>query len=201
MREFLAALAIALAVTFGAVAVAPFTPPSPVTAEVEPLFMVDLDLEELLASVQHAIEARELPPIEQRVTLPALPRKRPPELIIRASQHIGQNPTGWRSLWCGRFLALIAPEAAKHIAHPNWARAWAELPKVEAKTGAIVVLTRGKKAGHIGVVKAFDKKGNPIVISGNSGRKIKGIRTVTVETYPKKRVIAYVEPPDETLPH
>jgi len=50
------------------------------------------------------------------------------------------------------------------------------------------VLTRGKNGGHVGVVSGVDPHGNPIIISGNHGRK------VGEAIYPRSRVIAYVMP-------
>src|SRR5262245_49037350 len=49
-------------------------------------------------------------------------------LVAIARQYMGTNPTGWARLWCGRFMALVAPEAAAKIPNPNWARNWARLP-------------------------------------------------------------------------
>lgn len=113
-------------------------------------------------------------------------------LLQEAGKYLGGNPTGWRSLWCARFIAMIAPSAADRLKrmglNPNWARDYAKLPgakKVGGAVGDIVVLTRGR-GGHIGVLKKFDKNGNPIIISGNHGRKVgEGL-------YSKSRVIAYV---------
>lgn len=109
-------------------------------------------------------------------------------LIHEAERYLGTNPTGWRHVWCGRFMAMIAPEKAKQVKNPNWARAWADLPgahRYQGVPGEIVVLSRGS-GGHIGVLKGYDRLGNPIVISGNHGR------VVGVGVYSKDRVLAYV---------
>lgn len=110
------------------------------------------------------------------------------DLVARAQKHLGTNPTGWRSLWCARFMAMIAPELARKVPNPNLARSWAVLPKVKPAPNTIAILARGRNptAGHIGVVKGFDRKGNPIVISGNHNRR------VAQSVYPKHRVVAYV---------
>lgn len=107
-------------------------------------------------------------------------------LVAKARSYIGTNPTGWRSLWCGRFMAIVAPAAARRVRNPNMARDWAQLPHVSAQVGSIVVLTRGPTGGHVGVVSGFDAGGNPKVISGNHNR------IVAEAIYPKSRVIAYV---------
>jgi uncharacterized protein (TIGR02594 family) len=101
---------------------------------------------------------------------------------------MGTNPTGRARLWCGDFMALIAPSAAARISNPRSARAWAELPRVAPYVGAIAVLSRGKRgsAGHVGVVSGFTDRGDPIIISGNYGR------VVGDGVYPRRRVVAYV---------
>lgn len=109
-------------------------------------------------------------------------------LVDRARRYMGTNPTGWSSLWCGRFMAMIAPNAAARVRNPNMARDWATLPRVSAQVGAIVVLSRGRSGGHVGVVTSIDANGNPTVVSGNHGGKVgEGV-------YPKGRVLAYVMP-------
>ena len=107
-------------------------------------------------------------------------------LVDKARHYLGTNPTGWRSLWCGRFMAMIAPDAAAQVKNPNRARSWASLPRTSPSIGAIAVMTRGKTGGHVGVVTGFDANGNPIVISGNHNNRVdEGV-------YPRSRVIAYV---------
>lgn len=109
-------------------------------------------------------------------------------LINKAESYLGTNPTGWRHVWCGRFMAMIAPEQASRIRNPNLARDWATLPgahKGQGSPGDIVVLSRGR-GGHVGVLKGYDGRGNPIIISGNHGR------SVGVGAYPAYRVIAVV---------
>lgn len=88
-------------------------------------------------------------------------------------------------LWCADFIAKIAPEAARKVSNPRWARDYAALRKVPPQVGAIVVLSRGR-GGHIGVVTGFDRSGNPRVVSGNHNRR------VAESVYSKHRVIAYV---------
>lgn len=108
-------------------------------------------------------------------------------LVAAARAYMGTNPTGWARVWCGRFMAMIAPEAARKLRNPNSARAWAALPHVPPQVGAIAVLSR-RGGGHVGVVSGFDAHGNPIIVSGNHGRRVgEGV-------YSKARVIAYVVP-------
>src|SRR5262245_61819215 len=60
------------------------------------------------------------------------------------------------------------------------------------RVGAIVVLTRNgghANAGHVGIVRGTDGDGNPIVISGNHGKK------VAESVYKKEKVLGYFMPP------
>lgn len=108
------------------------------------------------------------------------------DLVERARAYMGGNPTGQARLWCGRFMAMIAPDAAARIRNPNMARDWAALPHVQARVGAIAVLSRGRRGGHVGVVSGFDAHGNPRIVSGNHGHRVgEGV-------YPAGRVLAYV---------
>lgn len=109
-------------------------------------------------------------------------------LVDQARRYLGTNPTGRSSLWCGAFMAVIAPQAAARVSNPNMARSYLELPKTSLHVGAIAVLSRGRSArsGHVGVVSGIDGDGNPIIISGNHGRRVgEGV-------YSKHRVLAYV---------
>ena len=55
------------------------------------------------------------------------------------------------------------------------------------QVGVIAVLSR-RGGGHVGVVSGVDAKGNPVLISGNHGRRVgEGV-------YLQSRVVAYVMP-------
>ena len=56
------------------------------------------------------------------------------------------------------------------------------------QVGAIAVMSRGRRGGHVGVVSGIDASGNPIIISGNHGHR------VAEATYPRGRIYAYVLP-------
>ena len=120
--------------------------------------------------------------------LPSFPSS---DLSSRARAYVGTNPTGWRSVWCGRFMAMIAPGAAARISNPNAARSWAELPATSARVGAIAVMSRGRCRsngfcpGHVGVVSGF-QNGNPIIISGNNAGRVREA------PYPASGVLKYV---------
>ena len=56
------------------------------------------------------------------------------------------------------------------------------------QVGAIAVMSRGRGGGHVGVVSGIDAKGNPIVVSGNNGNRV---REAPVS---RGRIYAYVMP-------
>ena len=56
------------------------------------------------------------------------------------------------------------------------------------QVGAIAVMSRGKRGGHVGIVSGIDESGNPIIISGNHNKR------VAEATYPRGRIYAYVMP-------
>lgn len=201
MRSFLAAMAISCAIGIAGHAtyhapVVPLPDLSDLAVVAEPAPTVEPVVVRgpvLLASL-HPVT---IPIVEEKTfttDMVPLPRARAghggrPDLLAKARKYIGKNPTGWAALWCGKFMAMIAPDLAKRVPNPNMARSWAALPKAKTPArGDIVVLKRGASpdAGHVGVVSGFDHHGNPVVISGNHNRK------VAESVYPKSRVIAYV---------
>jgi uncharacterized protein (TIGR02594 family) len=111
------------------------------------------------------------------------------DLISMASRFIGQTarqiglpPT----LWCADFIGLLT----KGGTHSRAALSYKNYGK-PAQTGCvncIAVLTR-KGGGHVGIVKGYDRGGNPILISGNHGNR------VAISSYSKNRVVAYRYPP------
>ena len=55
------------------------------------------------------------------------------------------------------------------------------------QVGAIAVMSR-RGGGHVGIVSGFDGSGNPILISGNNGNRVRET------SYSKGRIYAYVLP-------
>lgn len=113
-----------------------------------------------------------------------------PALVAEARKYIGTNPTDRKSLWCATFINMILRETGYSGTNSDAARSFAEYGRRLSKpeVGAIAVLTRGKRGGHVGVVTGIDAHGNPIIISGNHNKR------VGVAVYPRSRVIAYVMP-------
>ncbi len=109
-------------------------------------------------------------------------------LVAEARRHIGTNPTGRSSLWCGAFMDMVLRRTG-HSGGGNLARAYANYgTRVSGpQVGAIAVMNRGG-GGHVGVVSGVDPNGNPIVISGNHNG------TTAESVYPRGRIIAYVMP-------
>jgi uncharacterized protein (TIGR02594 family) len=114
-------------------------------------------------------------------------------LINIARSHLGATAAQLglpRHLWCADFMnRVVLPAAGYRGTGSRQARSFAHyghrLPGPQV--GAIAVLRRGR-GGHVGVVTGIDASGDPIIISGNHGRRVgEGV-------YPRGRVIAYVAP-------
>lgn len=214
MRAFLAALLLCYGAIMPVLVLAPMQSPASVPAKMDgraPFDMAvqksepprDDDVVAAYTFVDQRVVVASLAPPDQSIFIPEEPRAplpvsrpAPPpapkvSLLEKAQKFVGTNPTGWASLWCARFIAMLAPDLAAKVDNPNWARDWADLPHTKnPKPGDIAVLRRGR-GGHIGVVKTLDRNGNPILISGNtSGRR--GHRVVAEGKFSKSRVIAYV---------
>lgn len=113
-----------------------------------------------------------------------------PRWLVIAEGYKGTNPTHKSSLWCADFMNLVLAQSGAKTSKSSMARSFADYgtrlsgPQV----GAIAVFARGKRGGHVGIVKGIDARGNPIIISGNHNRR------VGEGTYPRNLVIAYVWP-------
>jgi len=117
-----------------------------------------------------------------------------PALVKEARKYMGTNPTDRDRLWCATFMNMVLAKVGYSGTNSDAARSFAQYGRRinEPRVGAIAVLTRGKTGGHVGVVSGIDAHGNPIIISGNHGRK------VGEAIYPRSRVIAYVMPSDRS---
>jgi uncharacterized protein (TIGR02594 family) len=135
----------------------------------------------------------------KHVSISAL-RHRPafgwPALVTEARKYIGTNPTKRSKLWCATFMNMVLARVGYPGTGSDAARSFASYGRRihEPKIGAIAVLTRGKNGGHVGIVTGLDKQGNPIILSGNHGRK------VGIGVYPRRRVVAYVMPVGDPSP-
>ena len=111
-------------------------------------------------------------------------------LVAQARRYIGTNPTGMGSLWCARFMNMVLEKSGRRGTGSNMANSFANYgSRVSGpQVGAIAVMSRGKRGGHVGIVSGMDSKGNPIVISGNYNRR------VAESVIPRGRIYAYVMP-------
>jgi uncharacterized protein (TIGR02594 family) len=111
-------------------------------------------------------------------------------LVAEARRYIGRNPTGRSSLWCARFMNMVLERSGHRGTGSDMARSFASYGRRVSgpQVGAIAVISRGRRGGHVGVVSGVDAKGNPIIVSGNHGRR------VAEASYPKSSVYAYVTP-------
>ena len=99
----------------------------------------------------------------------------------------GGRPVGCPPLWCGCGLALKL--FGRHVRELWAARAWLKFERAPGPVpGSIAVLSRGRRGGHVGIVRGTDAHGNPIIYSGNHNRRW------GEAVYPRSRVIAYVMP-------
>jgi uncharacterized protein (TIGR02594 family) len=111
-------------------------------------------------------------------------------LVAEARRYIGGNPTGRSRLWCARFMNMVLQRSGHRGSGSDMARSFASYGQRISgpQVGAIAVMSRGKRGGHVGVVSGIDPNGNPIVVSGNHNRR------VAESVYPRGRVYAYVLP-------
>jgi uncharacterized protein (TIGR02594 family) len=95
-------------------------------------------------------------------------------------------------LWCADFINFILRRTGHSTTNSRAAKSFLDYGKRidQPRVGAIVVLSRGKNGGHVGIVRGTDGADNIIVISGNHGNK------VWESKYPKSRVLGYVIPPE-----
>ena len=107
-------------------------------------------------------------------------------LVERARAYIGRTgpSLGLPSrLWCSDFANMITGGGTGS----RFAKSWLSKPRISPQVGAMVVTSR-RGGGHVGIVSGFTANGDPIVISGNHGRRVgEGV-------YSRSRIIAYVSP-------
>jgi uncharacterized protein (TIGR02594 family) len=142
--------------------------------------------------------ARPAPDNNRLRSTPAVAVKRPmfgwPKLVTEARKYVGTNPTARKKLWCATFMNMVLARTGYAGTGSDAARSFASYGKRvnDPQVGAIAVLTRGKNNGHVGIVTGIDANGNPIIISGNHGKR------VGEATYSRNRVIAYVMPAERS---
>jgi uncharacterized protein (TIGR02594 family) len=111
-------------------------------------------------------------------------------LVSEARRYVGGNPTGRGSLWCARFMNMVLEKTGHHGTGSDMANSFAHYgTRVSGpQVGAIAVMSRGGRGGHVGIITGVDAQGNPIMISGNNGNRV---REAPIS---RGRIYAYVMP-------
>ena len=111
-------------------------------------------------------------------------------LVSEARRYIGGNPTGRGSLWCARFMNMVLQHEGYRGTGSDMARSFASYGQRVSgpQIGAIAVMGRRGGGGHVGIVSGIDAQGNPILVSGNNGNRV---REAPVS---RGRIYAYVMP-------
>jgi uncharacterized protein (TIGR02594 family) len=110
-------------------------------------------------------------------------------VVAEARRYLGGNPTSRASLWCARFMNFVLERTGHHGTGSDMASSFASYGQRVSgpQVGAIAVMSR-RGGGHVGVVSGIDGQGNPILISGNNGNRV---REAPVS---RGRIYAYVMP-------
>jgi uncharacterized protein (TIGR02594 family) len=111
-------------------------------------------------------------------------------VVAEARRHLGGNPTGRGSLWCARFMNMVLQHSGYRGTGSDMASSFAKYGQRVSgpQVGAIAVMSRGRRGGHVGIITGIDASGNPIMISGNNGNRV---REAPVS---RGRIYAYVMP-------
>jgi uncharacterized protein (TIGR02594 family) len=111
------------------------------------------------------------------------------DVVAEARHFLGGNPTGRGSLWCARFMNMVLQRTGHHGTGSDLAFSFTHYGQRVSgpQIGAIAVMGR-RGGGHVGVVSGIDSKGNPILISGNNGNRV---REAPVS---RGRIYSYVMP-------
>ena len=111
-------------------------------------------------------------------------------LVMEARQFLGTKPSGMGgSLWCARFMNMVLEKTGHRGTGSAMASSFASYGhRVSGpEVGAIAVMGR-RGGGHVGIVTGIDSAGNPIMISGNNGNRV---REAPIS---RGRIYAYVMP-------
>jgi len=111
------------------------------------------------------------------------------DLVAEARRYLGGNPTGRGSLWCARFMNMVLQRTGHRGTGSDLAFSFAHYGQHVSgpQIGAIAVMGR-RGGGHVGIVSGIDARGNPILISGNNGNRV---REAPVS---RGRIYSYVMP-------
>jgi uncharacterized protein (TIGR02594 family) len=111
-------------------------------------------------------------------------------LVAEARRYIGGgNPTGRSNLWSARFMNMVLQRTGHTGTGSDMASSFARYGhRVSGpQVGAIAVMAR-RGGGHVGIITGVDSAGNPIMISGNNGNRVREL------PISRNAVYAYVMP-------
>jgi uncharacterized protein (TIGR02594 family) len=110
-------------------------------------------------------------------------------VVAEARRYIGGNPTGRGSLWCARFMNMVLQHSGYRGTGSDMASSFAHYGQRISgpQVGAIAVMGR-RGGGHVGIITGIDGSGNPVMISGNNGNRV---REAPIS---RSRIYAYVMP-------
>jgi uncharacterized protein (TIGR02594 family) len=111
-------------------------------------------------------------------------------VVAEARRYLGGNPTARGRLWCARFMNMVLQHSGYRGTGSDMASSFARYGQRISgpQVGAIAVMGRGRGGGHVGIITGVDAKGNPIMISGNNGNRV---REAPIS---RGRIYAYVMP-------
>lgn len=108
-------------------------------------------------------------------------------VVETARSQIGNGAVyGRKRLWCARFMNYVLERTGHRGTGSDMARSFTSLPRTDLHVGAIAVFRR-RGGGHVGVVSGVTAAGDPVVISGNHGGRVRE------SVYSRRRVVAFVE--------
>jgi len=111
------------------------------------------------------------------------------DVVSEARHYLGGNPTDRGSLWCARFMNMVLERTGHRGTGSDMASSFVSYGQRVSgpQIGAIAVMGR-RGGGHVGIITGIDASGNPIMISGNNGNRV---REAPIS---RGRIYAYVMP-------
>lgn len=105
------------------------------------------------------------------------------DVVQEARSQLGNGPIyGRRNLWCARFMNWVLARTGHRGTGSDAAASFARMPATGLHVGAIAVMRH-----HVGIVSGVTRDGNPVVISGNHGGRVREA------VYPRRAVWLFVE--------
>lgn len=110
--------------------------------------------------------------------------------------HKGRNPTGWRRLWCAKWVNMVEQRAGRRGTGSALAKSFlgygSRVSRGSVRPGDIAVYNRGRRGGHVGYVVAV--KGNKVLLRGGNQCGRSGNRYVCDSWRSKYAAIGYRRP-------